>query len=149
MKLPSPLMTAALASSIASPFVKAQQQCKTGIEVPPSDLQALLPESLPWNDSKSEIYIAGTENSFVTPAESSNFTETATYEEITDFFTRLAAASDYVEVESLETLANGEKLWMVRNNICAKSNTQSNLYYSLFTVASSSGDRFRRTTIQS
>jgi hypothetical protein len=39
----------------------------------------------------SDAFTVGSDNEFITPAEASAFTETATYEEVTDFFTRLSA----------------------------------------------------------
>lgn len=88
--------------------------CQELLETSQSDLQALLPRSLPWDDTRSVTeFVVEDSNPFVTPAEASNFTETATYQEVTEFFTALAAESSYVEVKSLAKLANGEDLWLV------------------------------------
>jgi murein tripeptide amidase MpaA len=104
-----PLLLLALASVIRA----QEEQCHTGMVIPPAELQALLPQSLEFDDSAHEPNLAARDDPFLTPAESSNFTETATYEEVSEFFTRLAEESDYVQVKSLVTLANGEDLWLV------------------------------------
>jgi Zinc carboxypeptidase len=88
--------------------------CPEPVEISHQDLQAMLPPSPPWDDSKHSEFIVASDDPFVTPAEASGFNETATYGEVTDFFTRLASESEYVEVESLMKFANGEDLWLVK-----------------------------------
>jgi murein tripeptide amidase MpaA len=89
----------------------------TGLEepivIPQSELQALLPQTPLFDYTLSEAFTVGSDDEFITPAEASNFTETATYEEVTDFFTRLSAQSEFVQVESLVELASGGDVWMV------------------------------------
>jgi hypothetical protein len=93
-----------------SSYVKGNENL---IVTPQSDLQALLPPSPLFNDSASAAFIAASGDPFITPAEASAFSETATYDEVTDFFTRLSSQSEFVRVQSLSELANGENLWMV------------------------------------
>jgi len=78
-----------------------------------ADHQAMLPPSPFWNDTASMQDFVEDTGDFVTTAESSDFTETATYDQVGDFFTRLADASTFASVSSLATLANGDDIWMV------------------------------------
>jgi murein tripeptide amidase MpaA len=88
--------------------------CEELIETPQAILQELLPPVLPFNDSKSvHEFVVSANDPFITPAEASNFTETANYTQVMDFFTKLADESPYVQVQTLTTLANGEDLVMV------------------------------------
>jgi murein tripeptide amidase MpaA len=110
-------LTLALVSLLAGMIkvkVNVANGCEDLWETSPETLQSLLPPSLPWNDTMSvQDFVANATDVHVTPAEASNFTETATYQEVTEFFTKLAAESPYVELESIATLANGEELLMV------------------------------------
>lgn len=83
------------------------------IEIPPSDLQALLPPSPFWNDTSSIRDFVVLDSDLTTPGEVSDFQETASYEEVTAFFTTLAEQSPYVQVSSIATLANNEDVWLV------------------------------------
>jgi hypothetical protein len=87
--------------------------CPDPIVVPQQDLQAMLPPSPEWDDSMHSGSIVALDDPFVTPVELSDFNETATYEEVTDFFSRLAATSEFVAVDSLMKFANGEDMWLV------------------------------------
>jgi len=83
------------------------------IVIPQSELQAMLPQTPSFNYTLSDAFTVGSDDEFITTAEASNFTDTATYEEVTDFFTRLSAQSEFVQVESLVELETGEDVWMV------------------------------------
>ncbi|KAG7346874.1 zinc carboxypeptidase [Nitzschia inconspicua] len=87
--------------------------CEDLIEISQSDLQALLPPSPIWNDTKSVRDFVVLDSDLTTPAEFSNFQETATYEQVTDFFIHLAEDSPYVQLSSIAKLANGEDVWLV------------------------------------
>ncbi|CAB9498639.1 Zn_pept [Seminavis robusta] len=99
-----------LALGLAAQFTEA---CEDLVEVSQEDLQSLLPRSLDWNDTKSVQEFVVSDGSYVTPAETTDFQETATYQEVTDFFSRLAQESDAVQVQSILTMPNGEELWLV------------------------------------
>jgi hypothetical protein len=62
---------------------------------------------------KSQEFIVDNTDPLVTKAESSNFTETATYQEVNDFFAQLAESSPKVQVETLLTLPNEENMLLV------------------------------------
>lgn len=99
---------------VASTLFKASIALEDLVEVSQADLQALLPPSPAWNDTKSVVdFVVDASDPFVTPAEATDFQETATYEEVTDFFVRLSQESEYVQVSSIATMANGEELWLV------------------------------------
>ena len=83
------------------------------LKTPQSILQALLPPSPSWDATRSVDEFVRRDGPFVTPTEASGFNETASYEEVTDFFAKLAAESPHVRVESIVTLANGEDVWLV------------------------------------
>ena len=90
------------------------EACEDLLEVSQSILQTLLPPSLHWDGAKSEEeFLVNTDDPHITQAEASGFEETATYQEVTDFFVKLAEDSDYVQVKSMATLANDDKLWLV------------------------------------
>lgn len=95
--------------------VKAQEApvCEDDLLViPQEELQQLLPPSPVWDDTNSLDFIV--ETGLMTPAEASNFTETATYEEVTNFFTELATLyPTNVQVSSLAQVANGQDVWLV------------------------------------
>eukprot|EP00977_Amphora_coffeiformis_P017777 scaffold5899_cov167-Amphora_coffeaeformis.AAC.5 len=77
-------------------------------------LQKLLPQNSEWNSTASyNDFVVDESHPFVTPAEASNFTETATYEEITTFFMDLARRNRHVQIKSIAKLSTGEDLWMV------------------------------------
>lgn len=86
--------------------------CEELFETSPDVLQSLLPPVLPFNDSAYNDLIV-TDGEFVTPAESSNFTETPTYEEIMEFYTDLAASSEYVDLQTLYDFPSGEAIVLV------------------------------------
>lgn len=99
---------------LAAAMAKVSFGCEELMVTSPSDLQSLLPPSMAWNDTRSvqEFTVDGSDP-FITPAEASNYEETASYDEVTTFFTRLAEESPYVRLSSIATLANDKELWMV------------------------------------
>ena len=86
---------------------------ETSIAITQDELQSILPPSPYWNDTKSMSDFVIADAQYVTPVELSNFTQTATYTEVTDFFTKLASESPYVELKSISKLPNGEDMWLV------------------------------------
>lgn len=99
---------------LAAALFKSSLGCQNLLETSPSTLQSLLPPSLAWNDTASvQEFVVASTDPFVTPAESSEFQETATHDEVTDFFTQLAQESPYVQMKSIATLANDKQLWLV------------------------------------
>jgi hypothetical protein len=89
--------------------------CKELVVTSQADLQAMLPPSPEWEPSaEGELFMVDSDDPLITPVEASGFNETATYQQVTDFFVDLAAQSDFVQVESLMKFANGEDLWLVK-----------------------------------
>ncbi|KAL7486234.1 hypothetical protein ACHAW6_011836 [Cyclotella cf. meneghiniana] len=99
-------------SFLASFPLKSIFACEELFETPQKVLQSLLPPVIPFNDTASLGFIAS-EGQFLTVAESSNFTETPTYDEVMTFYNDLAAYSDYVEVKTLLTFPSGEEIILI------------------------------------
>lgn len=124
LKLPISKMKASFARSVSPTAVvvlllvvapvATVRACEDLVVIPQEDLQAMLPPSPEWDASASAGFIVASDDPLVTPAEASGFNETATYEEVSEFYGKLAAGSDFVEVESLMTFPNGEDLWLVK-----------------------------------
>ena len=78
-------------------FLAEMAACPDPIVIPHDLLLSLLPPSPEWDESQTSSYIVDSNDPFVTPAESSNFNETATYDEVVAFFTDLAASSEFIQ----------------------------------------------------
>ena len=78
-------------------FLAEMAACPDPIVIPQDLWLSLLPPSPEWNASETSAYIVDSDDPFVTPAESSNFTETATYDEVVSFFVDLAGSSEFIQ----------------------------------------------------
>lgn len=98
-----------------------------------SELQEMLPPQPEWSGQRSSEEFGFTmddhsSSEWSTPAESSNYTETATYEEVTEFIKRLEreAPDNMIDVRSLTKLPNGEDLWLVTVSSSSSSEEGNN-----------------------
>ncbi|MBO9433311.1 hypothetical protein J7394_03780 [Ruegeria sp. R13_0] len=77
-----------------------------------AQLQGFLPPSPEWHGASNAFALPSGHN-WATRIEQSDFTETATYSEVSAYVQRLAATSDHVALVSLAKLANAEDIWML------------------------------------
>ena len=98
-------------------FARASEE-QPLIGVPQDVLQSLLPPQPDWDGSKSvaEFVVEDKDDPFVTPAEASDFTETARYSEVKDFITKMASEfSDKIRVKTIATLPTGHDMVRTKN----------------------------------
>jgi hypothetical protein len=96
------LLTVGKPLAATAQFVVAQEE-----------LQSMLPPSPEWHGASTKFALPA-DHEWATTTEASGFTETATYQEVMDYARRLAEASPEVDLVTLTTLANGERMAMLR-----------------------------------
>jgi hypothetical protein len=106
------MMNLARISLLAPLPLKGIFACEELFVTPQTVLHSLLPPVIHFNDTASLGFIV-TEGDFLTPAESSNFTETPTYDQVMTFYTDLAAYSEHVKLKTLLTFPSGEEIILV------------------------------------
>ncbi|MEP6467253.1 MAG: M14 family metallopeptidase [Parafilimonas sp.] len=77
-----------------------------------TNAQSILPPVIEWN-GKSEFLIAKPNNTWITPAEKSNFVTTPTYEETMDWFKKLTDASPLLTMVSIGKSVEGRNINMI------------------------------------
>jgi hypothetical protein len=85
---------------VVFPFITEAQQEK------------ILPPILPWKGKSLEL-IAKKNNPWITPTEQNDFVQTPSYAETMNWFSKLCAASDIMEMTTVGQSANGRKIEMV------------------------------------